>query len=403
MAVEAQAAYQREVARILVGVLGESARHQLAAVAVFALLPLGASSARAQRLVFQTGDGLYSASADGRDPRRLIGFGATLPVAWAISPDGRRIVYANFAPQAARAEPANGSGLLSRPLAFRLTDIVGRRMKPLGRTDGLRDRQGKRITTAGILPADLPPLLGADPFPARASLDSYQLRGLAFSADSRTLYVSCVYSSPGFGESGEPVSLPATFALDAATGAPVVDAQGRWKSLAPAAPLEARGGLLVGVGVGLVPGDAPYAPLVAVNLGEGTRQSLFTPSKSTPDDSTSPPSRPAYADAREVALAPENRAILLTTGTDGSGGLWRTDKFGKSYTLLLAGNVRRPRFTPDGKQVFVLLPRPGVTGSKPVLDLYALPFDETATPDPALAPAPVLIRQGVEWFDLVPE
>src|SRR5437762_1270447 len=86
------------------------------------LLPL--TSVRAERLVFQKGDTLYSATEEGKDARPLFAL-PTAETRWAASPDGRRIVYAVYA-----TEKSEGTeNLATRPVGIYLCDLTGRRRK----------------------------------------------------------------------------------------------------------------------------------------------------------------------------------------------------------------------------------------------------------------------------------
>ena len=349
------------------------------------ILLLTVSPVRAERLVFQKGDTLYSATEDGKDARPLF----SLPSAdtrWAISPDGRRIVYVAIAPEKAEGTES----LATRPVAVYLSDLSGRRRKRLFNTSVLSDRLGRRVTRMGVAPSELPRGVSNrdDLMKELESFDNWTFHSLAWSADSRTLYFSCYKSIPPFG------TFAGTFTVDAAAGLAIVDADGRWKSVAPLLDLDARGTLLVGV-----PDPLPIAgqsdssptsiPLVVANLAEGTR---FT----HPLDSSA---ALEYTLASQPALAPENRAIAFFAAPN--KGLWITDKFAKSYRRLVEGIVRRPRFSSDGKQALFLLPRPGPTDPNQTMiyDLYSIGLEDGNS---ALAPPPTLVLQGVNWFDIVP-
>ena len=114
-------------------------------------------------------------------------------------------------------------------------------------------------------------------------------------------------------------------------------------------------------------------------------------------DQKGTPALPDYAFASgSPTLAPENRAIAFVGNEK---GVWLTDKFGKSFRRLVEGGVLRPCWSVDGKLLYVLLPRP-LTGDRTIYDLYTI-----APPDEgdALPPAPTLILQNVDWFDVVPD
>ena len=342
----------------------------------------------AQRLVYQQGDTLSTVGEDGKEPRKLFSIGTVAGTLWAASPDGRRIAWLIRPPL--KTTDGAATGLTDRPAAVRLADLTGKHQKRLFSTDKLRDRQGKLVTLLGV------PLStttsNASEGNGTGSLTEWEPVSLSWSADSRTLYVSCFFlPNP---------AAKAMFAVDAATGVAVIDGEGRWKSIAPVTYAEARGGLIVGSGFAQYKaGDAAsvtFSPLVAVNLLEGTRSPLYTPTPGTAE-------LPDYAFATAPALAPENRAIVFAANNK---GLWITDKFGKVFRRLLEGNALRPRWSADGKSVLCLLARP-LTGDKVVYDLYRVPLPESAAengdPAPASPTTFVLVLQDIDWFDTVIE
>ncbi|MDX1933751.1 MAG: hypothetical protein SFU56_14225 [Capsulimonadales bacterium] len=342
------------------------------------------SPVAAQRLVYQQGDSLYSVAEDGKDPRKLFSIGAASGTLWSASPDGRRIVWLT---RAAAGSPESAvTGLADRPATVRLSDLTGRRQKRLFSTDRLKDRQNRAVTLVGVP-------LSSGGGTGTGSLAEWEPVSLSWSADSRTLYVSCFFlPNP---------AAKAMFAVDAATGIAVIDGDGRWKSIAPVTYAEARGGLIVGSGFARYrpeSGGSPlnYSPLVAVNLIEGARNALYTAESGLAE-------LPDYAFASAPALAPENRAIVFTAN---QRALFLTDKFGKSYRKLFDGNALRPRWSADGKAVLCLLPRP-LTGQKAVFDLYRIPLPDSAWESEEVAPVSpttfTLIVQGVDWFDTVAE
>lgn len=348
---------------------------------------LGAVPARAQRLFFQRGDVLYAATESGAESRPVLSFG-TAEVVWAASPDGRRIAWmtrpapgANTSATTTPVVKAVGvTGLGARPAVVRVSDVSGRHQKRLFATNTLRDRQGKPITAVAVYPNGT----GNEPTEA-GRLDDWEPVALSWSADSRTLYLSCLQVSP----SGP----KATFAVDGVAGAALIDGDGRWKAIAPLSFVAAQGGLLVGTGYARLSNAASdegkYSPLVALNLFEGSRTVLYKPA---PEVRELPP----YAYASSPALAPGNRAIAFTADKQ---GLWLTDKFGKSFKRLAEGDIRRPRWSSDGLRVLFLLPRP-LTGDQTVLDLYSVtaPADADALPGP-----PTLVLQNVDGFDILPD
>jgi hypothetical protein len=345
-----------------------------------------ARAAWAQRLIFSREGVLYAAGEDASNPRRLFAIGVGPEVLWAVSPDGRRIAWMT---RGAAKNGSEGAGLTGRPAIVTVAEALsgGQRRKKLFSTETLKDRQGKAVTVVGVPPGT-----------SNVSGDFAQWEpvSMAWSADSRTLYLSCAYTgdapalSPG---DGPPVPIAkGTYGVDAATGAAFIDADGRWKLISPVTQLEAQGGLLVGSGVGrttIAENEVFYAPLVVTNLLEGTRTPLLTAGQA--------PSLPEYAYALNPALGFENRSIAFVSA---NRGLWTVDKFGKSYRRLMEGAVQRPRWSIDGERLLFLLPRPLTSGDKVVYDLYQIdvPKDETALPGP-----PRLVLQTVDWFDVVPD
>jgi hypothetical protein len=341
---------------------------------LFALLALAAltPAARAQRLIFQQGDTLFVANDDGKEARRLFIIGLRPDVLWAASPDGRRVAWMT---RAGSKGDGSAKSLSARPVVVRISDtLTGQHQKRLFATDALKDRQGRRVTTLGTEPA--------------GSFDAWQPVSLSWSADSRTLYLSCTSLVNDRAR--------ATFAVDAAAGTALIDAEGHWKPIAPITDVEARGGLLVGIGADTYApegkgAEIEYHPLVAVNLIEGTRYPLYDPPKGLA-------ALPDYAFATgSPALAPENRAIAFIGNEK---GVWLTDKFGKAFRRLVEGAVFRPCWSPDGKLLYVLLPRP-LTGDRTIYDLYTIV--PPADAEDALPPAPTLILQNIDWFDVVPD
>ena len=260
------------------------------------------ASARAQRIVFQRGDTLYAADKAGKNPRRLFGVPVGAGALWAAAPDGRGL--ATLMRQG--TGPGAGmdvSGLGVRAATVFVSDFDGRRKKRLFTTDNLRDRQGRMVTETAI---------GG---PSSVLTAEWEPVSLSWSADSKTLYLSCERIHEPKGK--------ATFAVDALSGTAVIDAEGHWKSLAPMTDVEGRGGLLIGSGwATFAPaggGETPYEPLTAVNLFDQKRGALFTASAGT--------EAPPYASVHAPALGPGNRIIAFAN----DNGLWTTDKFGKMY------------------------------------------------------------------------
>jgi hypothetical protein len=203
----------------------------LCAAVLCALAP----AARAERLVFQRGDALYLANRSGGEVRRLFAIGKPTDGGWAPSPDGRRVAW--YAPVKENRPP--GASLQDRPVVVWVADLSGQRRKRLFATDALRDLQRRRVTQLSV---------GGAP----GAFKDWALDSLTWSADGKSLYLSCTLLNPTGGR--------ATFVADAATGAVVVDAQGRWKSIAAVTQADARGPLLVGVGLDRLSGTAGARP-----------------------------------------------------------------------------------------------------------------------------------------------
>ena len=325
------------------------------AVACLFFAGMAAAAAHAERLVFQRGDSLYVAAGDGKDVRRLFAVGKPVGTAWAPSPDGRRVAWA--AP--VKATDRAGLGLKARPMTVYLAELSGQRRKRLFATDDLRDRQGRTVERLNVGRSPVPE--GADGF------DSWLLDSLAWSADGKSLYVSCSLIGNVGGH--------ATFVVDSATGAAVIDAQGRWKSIAPVTEVDARGAHLVGVGLDRDPRtpvdtDAPpsegrYRPLLVTNLAEGKTTSLLPPDVMAD-------SPPPYSGAVTPDLSPDGRTIAF--GTLG-GGLWLVDLGGKAYRRLTEERADdMPRWSLDGKRVlFLSAGARARNGSASATGIYELP------------------------------
>lgn len=373
-------------------------------------LAVTAPSAFAQRLLFQRGTVLYAAEIDGSDPRGLFPLGEAPGALLAASPDGRRVVWMvrsapaepATTPPAPVSSPAAGAAtaaaapadLESRPAMVFLSDMTGRHQKRLFSTDALRDRRGHKVTVVG---ADLP----GDP-DVRSSarqLSQWEPVSLSWSADARTLYLSCRLLS-------QTVAAKATFAVDAASGAALVDADGRWKSVAPVTDVDARGVILVGAGTAEAAGPAAgaatrrYTPLMLINQAEGTRTTLYSPSASggagTGAAVATAETLPDYAFALDPALSGnDNRYIAFTSANK---GLWILDRTTSTYRQLLDRNVTHPRWTLSANGLYFLEPRPLADG-KTTYDLYSATF----APRTGELAIPQVVLQGVDWFDIVPE
>ncbi|MBC8101948.1 MAG: hypothetical protein H7Z41_05105 [Cytophagales bacterium] len=353
-------------------------------IQLMVLLELSAGnalSARAEQLLFQRGGTLYTAERDGTGTRPLFDLGPGLLLPWAASPDGRRVAWLR------RREPVEGGppsapNLRDQPATALLSDQTGRHQKPLFATDTLRDRQGKKITSLGVRsPAEA----GDNPDLRKFAL--WEPVSLAWSADSRTLYLSCSYLGPD-------TALKATFAVDAATGAALVDAEGRWKVVAPMTDVDARGAVIVGAGAALRPPvgtdtqGVRYAPLTLTNLALGTRAPLYAAVAETP--------LPDYAFTRTPALSgKDNRYVAFSSVNK---GLWIFDRTTQQYRPLLERNVTRPRWAAEATSLYFLEARPAAPGGKPSFDLYAADF----VPSTGQLGLPRPLLQGVDWFDIVP-
>jgi hypothetical protein len=365
--------------------------HTLLLIALLSVLAGMPPAAFAEQLLFQRGATLYSAEMDGTEARPLFEMAPTpLPASaqgmaetpvWSAAPDGRRVAWMRRGDSPAGADP-EAVNLRDRPAQFYLSDLTGRHQKPLFSTATLHDRQNKKVTSVGISLSGTP-----EEIPVR-KFESWEPVSLAWSADSRTLYVSCscLLSTP---------ALKATFAVDAATGAALVDADGRWKTVAPMTDVHASGVLIVGSGAaqnqkGTV--DAPatrYAPLYLINLAAGTRAPLFD---AAAQDAAV---LPDYAFTRTPALSGnDNRYIAFATV---NRGLWILDRTTQQYRPLLERNVIRPRWAAEATGLYFLEARPAQAG-KTTYDLYAADF----VPSTGQLGLPRPLLQGVDWFDIVP-
>ncbi|MES2463275.1 MAG: hypothetical protein V4671_22100 [Armatimonadota bacterium] len=358
--------------------------------ALLSTLAGSATAAFAEQLLFQRGATLYAAEMDGTEARPLFDLGpvsgasasADGDAIWSAAPDGRRVAWMNRGAAIVGADPT-AVNLRDRPAQIFLSDLTGRHQKPLFSTATLHDRQNKKVTSVGIN------LLGApEEIPVR-KFESWEPVSLAWSADSRTLYVSCSCLLPT-------LALKATFAVDAATGIALVDADGRWKSVAPMTDVHASGVLIVGSGAaqnqaGTV--DAPaarYSPLYLTNLAAGTRSPLFDAAT----QNTTP--LPDYALTRTPALSGnDNRYIAFASV---NRGLWILDRTTQQYRPLLERSVLRPRWAAEATGLYFLEARP-VQAGKTTYDLYAADF----VPSTGQLGLPRPLLQSVDWFDVVPD
>jgi len=357
--------------------------HRVALLLALLAAVAAGSAARAERLLFQRGDALYAAGADGKNARRLFAPGkAEEGIGWAPSPDGRRLAW--FAPlplalDAPAPDTGASAGLAARPVAVYLSDLGGQRRKRLLATNNLRDRQGRKVTTL-FVGNEVPTENGA------SSLADWALDTLAWSADGRSLYLSCTFLPTVGGR--------ATFVVDAATGACVVDGQGRWKNIAGMTQVDARGPLLVGVGLertsdeGVVPNaESKFAPLTVTNLAEGKTVSLLPATFSSKR-------RPPYATALAPALSPDARRIVFAALGQ---GLYLVDTQGKAYRRLTTSpGDDQPRWSLDGKRI-LFLSAPTDAASPSAADLCEIDVRPSGTPPRRL------VLANVDRFFVVPD
>lgn len=332
----------------------------LASIAlVFALSP----SALADRLAFQRGDAVFLDALDGKSSHKRLAL-LSGDALWAISRDGRRLAWLK------RAPGGSDTGLLSRAAAIFVTDSAGRREKKLLSTDGLKDRSEKRVTEIGPTRPD----------GGATRLDDWTPLSLGFSADGRTIYL-------GIARTGNAEVELATVAIDASTGAAVVDADGRWKVLAPVAQADARDAFLAGVGAAGTgeATDGAFAPLTVIRFDEESVSPL-------PPTAVSGGKKPAYGSAFLPSISPDAKRIAFSSIP---AGLWLADPLGKYVKRIVSTEATRPRWSTDGKLLYFLAPRPS-TGDRPHYDLYSLPAD-------ALTAAPKKLLDDIEFFDIVPD
>ena len=331
---------------------------------LFRSLLVGLSTAaRADRLAYQRGDAVFLSALDGKFSHKRISLPAG-DALWAVARDGRRLAWVKRVPGGADA------GLTSRAAAIFVIDSAGRREKKLVATDGLKDRSEKRVTEIGA----------TRPEGGATRLDDWTPLSLGFSADGRTLYL-------GIARTGNAEVELATVALDAATGAAVVDADGRWKVLAPVAQADARDAYLCGVGAASTgeAADASFAPLTVVRFDDESVSPL-------PSTATSAGKKPAYGSAILPAISPDARRIAFSSIP---AGLWLADPLGKFIKRIVSTEATRPRWSTDGKTLYFLAPRPS-TGDKLHYDLYSLPAD-------TLTAAPKKVLDDLDSYDIVPD
>jgi hypothetical protein len=333
-------------------------------VSLLLLLLTLVPAASADRLLFSRGENLYLSELSGQAPRKLCSVGPD--ALWGANPDGRRIAWLK------KSKGTDEGGLEKRPVALFLADTAGRRQKKLATTNALKDRNGQRITQIG------PTREGG----GATRLDDWNIASLSFSEDGRTLYL-------GLTRTGGTEAEVATVALDAFTGAAVVDADGYWKVLAPIAQGDARASLLIGAGTGTATAktgpDAFYLPLTLVDFTQESVQTIPT------TDSLNG-QRPAYGSALWPALSPDGKKAAFSTLPS---GLWLADIANRTVKRLLPTEATRPRFALDGKTLYFLSPRPS-TGDRQSFDLFRLDPASPATP-------PARQLDDIDWFDILPD
>lgn len=330
---------------------------------LLALLPV-TSTSHADRLLFSRGENLYLAELNGQAARKICAIGAD--TLWGASPDGRRVVWIK------RTTGAEDGGLEKRPVAIFLGDTAGRRQKKLATSNALKDRNAQRVTQVG------PTREGG----GATRIDDWSMASLSFSEDGRTVYL-------GLSRIGSSESEVATVALDAFTGAAVVDADGYWKVLGPIAQGDARASLLIGAGAATAttkPGtDSSYLALTLVNFAEESVQAI-------PAVAALKGQKPTYGSALWPTLSPDGKKAAFSALPP---GLWLADIATKNVRRLIPTEATRPRFSLDGKALYFLAPRPS-TGDDQRYDLFQLdPTAPNATPT----------RQfdDIDWFDVIPD
>ncbi|MGC4047355.1 MAG: hypothetical protein QM758_26440 [Armatimonas sp.] len=322
------------------------------------------STSHADRLLFSRGENLYLSELGGQTPRKICAIGTETQ--WAASPDGRRVAWLKKL-----VGPQEG-GLEKRPIALFLGDTAGRRQKKLATTNALKDRNAQRVTQVG------PTREGG----GATRLDDWSIASLSFSEDGRTIYI-------GLTRIGASESEVATVALDAFTGAAVVDADGYWKVLAPIAQGDARASLLVGAGAATAAAkagvDTSYLALTLVNFTDESVQAI-------PTSASLNGQRPPYGSALWPTLSPDGKKVAFSALPP---GLWLADVATKNVRRLIPTEATRPRFSLDGKALYFLAPRPS-TGDRQSFDLFQL--------DPTM-PAATPTRQfdDIDWFDVIPD
>ena len=321
------------------------------------------ATSHADRLIFQRGDAVYLSALDGGAARKR----ATLSDGdggWAAARDGRRIAWVKRVPGPADA------GMTSRPTAIYVADTAGRREKKLVTTTTLKDRSDRRVTEIAPTRTD----------GGVTRLDDWTPLSLGFSADGRTIYL-------GIARTGNTEVELATVAVDAYSGAAVVDGDGRWKVLAPVAQADARDDFFCGVGSANTgaASDGAFAPLTVVRFADESIASL-------PPTAVSGGKKPAYGSALLPAISPDSKRIAFSALP---GGIWVSDPLGKFVKRVIATDGTRPRWSTDGTTLYFLAPRPS-TGTRPSLDLYSLPAG-------TLTGSPKKVADDLDWFDVIPD
>jgi WD40-like Beta Propeller Repeat. len=371
----------------------------LAVVAVFATTPV-----RADRIVYQQGDALYLLDEErGGAPIKLSTLGAVTGPLWALAPNGRQIAWAVRASSAtlppAPRPPAAGSavsvgalqvneegeGAVPPPtaaaptaspppqsapaksggdgLTLYVADLPDGLPKRLFATDAPRDRLDRPVTA----------LSGA-----YGALRGYRLASLGWSADGKTLYLGL--NPVAGGEAEKPSKEPVTVAADAATGAALVDAAGRWRVLAPLMAADACGARLVGMGAA--------GAMTLLDLAAGRRTTLAPPAGGA--GAWSAPRDPVLAPPAgdQVAFAATPAGLYVASGIGGEK---------TSARRIISGDIARPRWSADGTRLFFLVPRPTAGGGRTLYDLFVAPLSAGAE---ATAGAPRRVYERLDTFDV---
>jgi hypothetical protein len=312
---------------------------------------LGQTATFADRLYLVRGDTLSVSTPGAKESRKLTTIpnlkANASPLLFAATPDGHRMVWGVLAKGADPNTNTEGDNLVARPLTVTLCDQTGSRQKRLFTSNALKDRQGRIVSEVGAV------LSGGEV----TQLSDWVPRSLTWSADARTLYLSCTPAREG-ADDGE----GATFGIDAISGAAIVDSNGRLKVITGLTAVDARPGWLVGVRTApSTNGNKPYRFLYLSNLSLAEKKAL--PTKTLKNGEV-----PDYENALTPALSPGTDQVVFTASV---GGLWWMDVVTEKLQRLVQGEIHTPRWRTDGKTVFFLAPRPTV-GNKVAYDLFEL-------------------------------